>query len=347
MWIESKKTLRKKLLMPVWGLAIIIGIPALLNLMFGDVEQFQSIRKFIDSISYGFSIGFVFWMGNWGLGKLSGRMLNWRKNPMRANMISLMSFMTFGIVASFIVPYLYLKYYIGVPVEHLLNITVGHAFISMAIDFIVISIYYSRYLTKYWSESIKNEEELKREGLAAKYEALKNQVNPHFLFNTLNTLTGVIEDTPEQATKFVRKFSGIYRYVLEQRYKELIPLIEEKQFIEDFIYLLKMRYDQGINIVYNFTSTNASIVPLGLQILIENAIKHNVISDKQPLTIEVGNTHEYIYVRNNYQPKNIQEAKSGVGLDNLIKRYEFLSNTPVVIEQTQEVFEVRLPLIKG
>src|SRR4030043_2135004 len=147
------------------------------------------------------------------------------------------------------------------------------ALICISLEMTFIAIYYSTYLTKYWQESIEANEELKRENLLATYEALKNQVNPHFLFNSLNTLSGVVEQKPELAPDFIKKLSDIYRYVLEQNDKELVSINDELKFVEDYIFLSQMRFGKGL-IFKSCLTKNKSllVIPLGLQMLVENAI---------------------------------------------------------------------------
>lgn len=347
MWTIKDRTKLKRIRGFFLGLLVIISIPALINILFGDYELFNSLKDFIDEISFGFSVGASFWFGNWAIGRIIGDKLDWRKNPAKANQISLLAFISWGLLVSLSVPYIYAKYVWHLPAERMMNSVVANGFICISVDIIIISIFYSNYLVHYWGQSIKNEEELKHENLIARYEALKNQVNPHFLFNTLNTLTGVVEQNPDKAAEFIRKLSDIYRYVLEQKDKETTPLEEELKFVDDYIYLSKMRYGDGLIVEKDIVNNELLIVPLGLQMLIENAIKHNIISDDEPLVIEIGNNDEYIYVKNTLQRKSSVEITNQVGLENLINRYEYLSDRKVEIIETNTHFEVSLPLLKN
>lgn len=347
MWTIKDKSIFSRIRSFLLGLAVLVLVPVVFNILSRDFELFKSFSGFVREISFGFTVGACFWFGNWAIGHTIGIILNWRKNPARANLISLLAFIFWGFLISLIVPYIFARYVWEVPDERFTNAVVGTAFVCISVDIIIISIFYSNYLVHYWGESIKNEEELKRENLIARYEALKNQVNPHFLFNTLNTLTGVVEQNPEKASEFIRKLSDIYRYVLEQKDKELIPLKQELKFVDDYIYLSKIRYGDGLLVEKEISSTDLLIAPLGLQILIENAIKHNIISDDKPLFIEIGSNNEYIYVKNTLQRKSSVETTNRVGLDNLIKRYEYLSDRRVEIVETHTHFEVSIPLLKN
>jgi LytS/YehU family sensor histidine kinase len=220
--------------------------------------------------------------------------------------------------------------------------------IGISLDMTFISIFYSTYLTKYWKKSIEANEELKRENLLAKYEALKNQVNPHFLFNSLNTLSGVVEQKPEMATEFIKKLSDIYRYVLEQNDKELVSIHDELKFVEDYIFLSQMRFGKGL--IFNshiMKDQNFHVAPLGIQMLVENAIKHNIISDDMPLKIEMESENGFVIVRNNLQKKKtIISGKEPLGLENLIKRYAYLSGAPVEVIESDGKFIIKLPIIE-
>jgi LytS/YehU family sensor histidine kinase len=223
------------------------------------------------------------------------------------------------------------------------------AFLTIVADLIVFYFYYSNFITNHWVKAIEKNEELKRENLSARYEALKNQVNPHFLFNSLNTLSGVVEKAPQLATDFIKKLSDIYRYVLEQNDKELVSLNKELKFVEDYIFLSEMRFGKGL--IFNShipANENTLVIPLGLQMLVENAIKHNIISDDMPLHIEMDIAGDFITVRNNKQKKTtIHSGKEPMGLENLKKRYAYLSNKEVEVMETENKFVVKLPIIES
>jgi LytS/YehU family sensor histidine kinase len=274
--------------------------------------------------------------------------LNWRKNLKRANVISLSMYIIYGIIVSVMVPYLYDRFYWNMTGKNLF-IDVGiKALICISLEMTFIAIYYSTYLTKYWKKSIEANEELKRENLLAKYEALKNQVNPHFLFNNLNTLSGVVEQKPELATGFIKKLSDIYRYVLEQNDKEFVSIKDEIKFVDDYVFLTKMRFGKGL--IFNSYITNdqnPQVVPLGIQMLVENAIKHNIISDDMPLKIEMEIEDGFVIVRNNLQKKKtINSGKEPLGLENLKKRYAYLSGASVEVIESDGKFIVKLPIIE-
>ncbi|WP_276482637.1 sensor histidine kinase [Paraflavitalea pollutisoli] len=191
-------------------------------------------------------------------------------------------------------------------------------------------------------------EALKRISAQAELQAIKNQVNPHFLFNNLNVLSGmVIKDNP-RANRFIEAFSKVYRYILHSQDKELVELEKELAFIQPYVYLLQQRYPDGLKVDIGVSEQyyNSYIIPVALQMLIENAIKHNVISRNSPLHIEVlADAAGNLTVRNNRQPRQSVEQSNRIGLTNIAKRYELVCGRQITIHQSPEVFEVQLPLL--
>lgn len=191
-------------------------------------------------------------------------------------------------------------------------------------------------------------EELKRISAQAELQAVRTQVNPHFLFNNLNVLSGmVIKDNP-RANRFIEEFSKVYRYILNSQDKELVALEQELAFIKPYVYLLQARYPDGLKVDIGVPEKYLSryIIPVALQMLIENAIKHNVISRTKPLHIEVkANGTGMLTVRNNRQPRQSVEQSNKIGLSNIAKRYELICGRRIEIQVSPEIFEVNVPLL--
>ena len=208
-------------------------------------------------------------------------------------------------------------------------------------------IFYSFFYYRYKKDRQVKEQKIIAGTASAQFDALKNQLDPHFLFNSLNVLTSLIEENPQQAQKFTTSLSKVYRYVLEQKNKELIAIDEELAFAKTYMTLLKMRYED--NIVFSIPdkaiNSAAKVVPLALQLLLENAVKHNVVSDLYKLHITIKEVDNYLVVSNNLQPKKIIAKSSGVGLINIRQRYALLSTRTILIEQNSEEFIVKIPLL--
>ena len=215
---------------------------------------------------------------------------------------------------------------------------------------IVVSIYEGAYFFSEWVKNLKRAETLAKENIRSQFEALKSQLDPHFLFNSMNTLAALIEPDNTDAQKYLEQLSDVYRYVLLSRQKETVSLEEELDFVQSYIFLIKSLYRDNLIVENDIPeeSLNRRVAPLSLQILVENALKHNVISKDKPLTLRITvDRHGYVVVENNVQKKNILEMEKSTktGLQNIVNRYALLTPNPVEITQSAEMFSVRLPLI--
>ena len=181
----------------------------------------------------------------------------------------------------------------------------------------------------------------------AKFESLKNQIDPHFLFNSLNVLSSLIEENPDNAQRFTTSLSKIYRYVLEQKDKELVSVEDELSFAKTYMNLLKMRFENSL--FYELPTTNinpdAKVVPLSLQLLLENTVKHNVVSEQKPLHIRIFIDGDYLAIQNDFQKKEVLQDRQGVGLQNIVNRYGIVTNRKVLIEQNEKNFTVKIPIL--
>lgn len=182
---------------------------------------------------------------------------------------------------------------------------------------------------------------------SAKFETLKSQIDPHFLFNSLNVLTSLIGENPYLAEKFTTKLSKVYRYVLEQRNKELVPIAEELRFAKTYMELLQMRFEDAVkfSIPTSLSNPDLKIVPLSLQLLLENAVKHNVVSTQRPLDIRIYEEGDYLQVSNNINPKEAIGKSTKVGLRNIADRYGLITDQTVQITNNNKTFTVSLPLL--
>ena len=201
-----------------------------------------------------------------------------------------------------------------------------------------------------WKNAVKQEstkQEIVAKTETAKFESLKNQLDPHFLFNSLNVLTSLIGENPKQAERFTTKLSKVYRYVLEQRNKDLVPIEEELKFAKTYMELLGMRFEEAVqfNIPDNISNNELKIVPLSLQLLLENAVKHNVVSTSKPLTINIYEEGSYLMITNNVNPKEAIGKSTKIGLQNIADRYGLITDKGVKIENNNKTFKVSLPLL--
>ncbi len=191
-------------------------------------------------------------------------------------------------------------------------------------------------------------EQLKKISIEAQFEALRNQINPHFLFNCFNVLSSLVYKDADTSAKFIAQLSNVYRYLLYNQEKKVVQLKEELGFIESYLFLLKIRFGENIEIENKIEKETEDqyVAPAVLQMLIENAIKHNVVSRKSPLQIRIFSEVGFIVVSNNLQEKELKEESTQVGLRNIQNRYEFLSDKKVQIKKTEKEFTVRIPLLQ-
>jgi sensor histidine kinase YesM len=324
----------------------IIFVLALFFTIVGKLDETltEQFRKFIST----FINIILIWNGNILLIELFDRELTWEKNIRHKLIVSgliailwpIIVHITYGI---FIFPLIQ-----GKPCDLTSKENISYLIISIAITLFINSVFVSMAFFKSWRQTLQEKEELKRERINAEFATLKNQINPHFLFNSLNTLTSLIEENPKTATDFVQKLSSVYRYVLTQKDKDIIPLSEELTFIQSYIYLNQIRFGDNLRTHIHIEPKylNSKIVTLCLQMLIENCVKHNIISGDKPLTIYIGVFNNKIFVRNNLQPKiTVNSDSNGIGLHNIVHRYSLLTNEEVEILEDGKDFMVSLPLL--
>jgi len=222
----------------------------------------------------------------------------------------------------------------------------GYSF-SLWITLTIVSVFYIIYFYNRYQKNRIKEQKIIAGTASAQFDALKNQLDPHFLFNSLNVLTSLIDENPDAAQNFTTSLSKVYRYVLEQKNKGLISVDEELKFARTYVRLLKMRFEDSIvfEIPDNASNAEAKVVPLSLQLLLENAVKHNIVNSSNPLKIRIFERDGHLVVENVLQPKEVLKNSTGVGLANIKQRYSLLSNRQVKINKTALHFSVAIPML--
>jgi sensor histidine kinase YesM len=220
--------------------------------------------------------------------------------------------------------------------------------IAVIVNFTVGAIMILRYSIIGWKNSIIEAEQYKRQSIESQYSALVNQINPHFLFNSMNALASLIPQSPEKAVEFVNRFSKIYRYVLDVKDKIVCKIKDELDFLDSYCYLQKIRFGDNLLVEKQIEASciNYYLPPLSLQLLVENAIKHNEVSKTHPLTIKIVSNGEYIAVTNNLKLKFIKQDSPGIGLKNLKERYHHLTNLKPEFYIKNNEYIAKVPLIK-
>lgn len=308
-------------------------------------DVFLNIKSFLITYLYAFIIGAVNILGF----SILNRLLTWEKSPQKMLWIGILGSVLWTIGAYIFVRYTHLVYFEGLDSVEFWK---KQSFISYLIVFLIASIvtlaFHAFYFFKALQESKIKEQTFKAQTNAAHLQALQSQVDPHFLFNSLNVLSALIEENPKKAQDFTDALSSTYRYILEVKDAETIALIEELQFVKTYMELMTMRFEDSIELKLEVENCNQQkhIVPLSLQLLLENAIKHNKISPSQTLKIQVYCEGNYIVVNNNLQPKKLFNTTStGIGINNIKTRYANFTNNTVLIVKDEHNFTVKLPLI--
>lgn len=326
-------------------LLIVMMIGPVISFMFDpDFDNFWQ-RMLIGSL-YSLFIGGILWKGNQYIGFKLGKRINIYHNAYRALLWNLSAMFIFSLVVIIVVNYIWFVIIFNWTPQRLFSSGVNTMVTVFLVTVVITSIFYSIGFFRSWRESAVNEERLQKESIRLQYQALKNQVNPHFLFNSLNSLTSLVYTDQDQAVKFIKQLSEVYRYVLEHKENELVPLADEISFSEKYVFLQKIRHEKSLNVSFSISRTNGRyVVPVSLQILIENAIKHNIVSEEDPLFIEVFDTEDTIVIKNNLQPKRTLADSGGIGLTSLKERYSFLSDRQVITQKTGDSFIVEIPFI--
>ncbi len=213
---------------------------------------------------------------------------------------------------------------------------------------ILISAKEGVYFFYEWRDSLVLSEKLKKEKVESQLEALRNQANPHFLFNSLNVLSSLVHTDPDKAEEFINKFASVYRYVLNIQDRNVVTLNEELDFLKSYMYLQKIRFNEGLNFEIDIDEKLKEyfIVPFSLQMLVENAIKHNIVSNENPLIVNVYIDQFKVFVKNNIQLREDDVNSNGVGLSNLRQRYFHLAGIMPDVNQADNEFVVSVPLLK-
>ncbi len=232
--------------------------------------------------------------------------------------------------------------------DHQEQIFFSSLIIGSLTSLIILGINIGIHLFKGWSASIRETEKHKNRTLQAELANMRSQVNPHFLFNNLNVLNSLIDADKNKAKDFVAQLAKVYRYSIEMRNMELIDLKTEMSFIQSYCYLLEIRFGKGIQMIFNIEKEEHTkmVLPMALQLLIENSIQHNETSLDKPLTIKIETKNGFLWVCNPIQLRRIKENSAQLGLENIVKRYAHYTNIKVGIDQQDGFFSVCLPLLK-
>lgn len=312
----------------------------------------RNIENFVLTILISFIYSFVLGFGNWGINDFLNKKFPWSEATTKRAVISIISILIANIVMVYFCNYLNF-----VVIQKTATV---EEYFSGKYNFINwftinIALLISAFLhAKSFMEELKKtskkevvEQKLIARSANAQFESLKNQLDPHFLFNSLNVLSSLIDENPKQAQKFTASMSKIYRYVLEQKDKELVTVEDEIEFAKTYCELLKTRFEDSVDFEFNIHNEDLKqfVVPLSLQLLLENCIKHNFATSSRPLIIKVFSENDTLCIENNLQVREQMKESAGIGLANIVQRYSLLTKRNVFIEKSDDYFKVKLPML--
>ncbi len=304
--------------------------------------------SFLISGLYAFSLG----LSNGAINDYLNKKLSWTENTRARTILGILS----AVIINFIVVYCcnYINYVM------IQKVSTQEEFLSGKYNFtnwffVNFALMIAAFLhAKGFMEELKKtskkevvQQKLIANSANAQFESLKNQLDPHFLFNSLNVLSALIDENPDQAQKFTSSMSKIYRYVLEQKDKELVTVLDEIEFAKTYCNLLKTRFEDSVDFEFDVLKEDEQklVVPLSLQLLLENCIKHNFATSSKPLIIKVYSEGSYLSIKNNLQKREQLKESAGIGLSNIVQRYSLLTDQNVFVEESPQDFKVKIPVL--
>jgi sensor histidine kinase YesM len=328
------------ILIPFFGIAI----PLVTGMINGDNFSNGQVKL---SFLYTIMIAFIIWEGNRFLLFSLRSYFDWIRKPLRKIAVLILSIIFYTVPVSVLLLVGWYKMFSNGPVNW--NIVTQSALIILIAVIFITHVYETIFLVKESENEMIRNEQLERARAEAELEALKNQIDPHFIFNSLNTLSHLIDNNPGKAKQFNDNLADVYRYILQNKARDLVLLREELEFLQHYFLLLQIRFEKAVQLQIHIkeeTLDQYLIPPISLQILAENAIKHNEFSETDPLLIEMEMKNDELIVHNQVRRKMLRKASSKIGLQNLGERYKLTTNKEIVIKEEEKDFTVSLPILK-
>jgi two-component system, LytTR family, sensor kinase len=339
-----QKTILKTLFTYTW-ISVLVG--AVSMFLQTDPQQIEFVDHLINAI-YSILIGFSLFANSWLFNWVEVKYVSWIERPFKSLIIIGSIHIIYSTLAIYSVNYLWFTIAFNIEWHQFLEeagrtIILGE-YIAL---FLITTIFYARSFFFDWRSKAIETEKLKSEAIALQYQVMQNQVNPHFLFNSLNVLSSLIDIDSSQAKQFTRELSLFYRDLLSLKDKDLISIQQELEFVKRYVYLQTIRFGGHFQVqFYIDDNLKGDVIPMSIQMLVENAVKHNEISQSNPLEVLVGTTTDReIFVENNLQPKSQVDHSHNIGLKNLTERYKYLTGRKIEVENNGTFFRVKLPLV--
>jgi hypothetical protein len=306
----------------------------------------EGFREFLLSFAWAVAICATQWIGNSRIYSLLDKKYSWEDHLLKRAVFGSLALIAYSATAFMVVQIIMYKLVAGSLPENPVSWGLRSSYVAILISFVVSLIFVAVGFFQNWKASLLEAERIRAEMLMYKYEALQNQINPHFLFNSFNVLSDLVYEDQKRAVHFIKQLSALFRYVLDSRDKELVPIKEEVEFMKAYTYLLQTRFENKLTIRSDIQDRkHEMIVPMTLQLLIENCIKHNEISARQPLSIEISRNGDYIRVKNSLQPKAASVDSKKTGLSNIRQQFKYFTPKDIIINQTGDSFMVDVPII--
>ncbi len=352
--VNTQAAILKRVFRPVnlLGVFVVTLVPPILGLLqdyFGATPQGHPFGNYFGyNLLYSFLVTSSLFFGCAYLIESLNHFLPWKGNIVKRIFIEILLIFSYSSLTQFLI----LGFMEGTPVFREKDLSPAIYFdnilFSNTITLIVVSLFEGSYFFRNWKESLVAREKLEKEHAQSKYANLKAQLDPHFMFNSLNVLSGLIRKDPAQAEAFVDDFARVYRYLLEVKNEMVVPLKEELQFAQHYLNLQKSRFREGLVVETHINPQHllCYLPPLSLQELVSNAIKHNRISAQEPLHLEIISDKDELVVRNNLQNRRDKVESTGVGLDNLKERYRLLGPAEPRFLINGRAYLAYLPLLK-
>lgn len=336
MWRKIRKTL-----LILLGLIVIGNLMALIM----DPSFIHNPKLWLSNCLFSIGIGYPMFKLNELFAKKFDKKIQWDKQPVKKIAATLGFVIVLATAVILLLNYIFV-FKTGNSFAVYMRSTLNMILLQIVVVVYIFSLITAFQFFSMWKEAITRQESLSRKALELQLETLKNQVNPHFLFNSLNTLTTLVHKDPDLAVTMIMQLSDNYRYVLEQKDKKVVEWTVERQFVENFLNLQQIRFRNNLKVNIEKTSlAGYYVIPLSVQMLAENAIKHNIISSESPLTIDILVENDFLVVKNNLQVKTVMERSGNLGLENIRQQYEYITGRQVEVTRDNGFFKVMLPLI--
>lgn len=299
------------------------------------------------SALYSFTIA----VGNGLINDYLNKRYSWVEDTKKRTILGVISTVIVNVILVFICNYINFILFQKQNVSEFFSGNMGFFnWFTINVALFISAILHAKGFVEAWKSSTKQEvvqQKLIAKSANAQFESLKNQLDPHFLFNSLNVLSSLIDENPGQAQRFTASMSKIYRYVLEQKDKELVTVEEEINFAKTYCDLLKTRFEDSVSFDFNVNEKDLKsyVVPLSLQLLLENCIKHNFATSSKPLHIKIYSENGNLFIENNLQQREQVKESAGIGLANIVQRYSLLTKQNVFIEKSATFFRVKIPIL--